>query len=368
MKKYILQIQKTILKNAGNEGPSNDLSVLLRVLSIFCIFHFLFLIFPIAYISNLYMTIFLIFGIGIMLGVIICTYENRTPAGLWLYNGFFLLYASLMSIFIGWEYFFVPMIFSTILLAFFALSLSLRIRLFYTSFCCVLTLILANSHYFLPLHTTPPLKIQIAILTLSTLLMFGTFTVISYAFYLKYSKSEEKIMQYTNRLEQMANTDALTTLWNRRAMNEHLMTLSKNFDKHKADFSVVILDIDFFKKVNDEYGHGMGDFVLKSLSYLFKTYMDGKGHVARWGGEEFLLTFENMDYDRAISYMETLRKRVEDQEFTFRDTTIRITITAGIEDYHSNIGLDQLLTKADEKLYLGKTSGRNRVVSAYTSV
>lgn len=368
MKKFFLQIQKSILKNTGNEGPSNDLSVLLRVLSIFCIFHFLFLIFPIAYISNLYMTIFLIFGIGIMLGVIICTYEKRTPVGLWLYNSFFLLYSSLMSIFIGWEYFFVPMIFSTILLVFFALSLSLRFRLSYTIFCCVLTAVLANSHYFLPLHTTPPLQVQIAILTLSILMMFGSFTAISYAFYLKYTKSEEKIVQYTKRLEQMANTDALTTLWNRRAMNEHLTDLAKNFDKHKTDFSVVILDIDFFKKVNDEYGHGMGDFILKSLSYLFKTYMEGKGQIARWGGEEFLLTFENMDYDRAISYMEALRLRVENQEFTFKDTTIRITITAGIEEYRSNIGLDQLLTKADEKLYIGKTSGRNRIVSAYTSV
>jgi diguanylate cyclase (GGDEF)-like protein len=111
----------------------------------------------------------------------------------------------------------------------------------------------------------------------------------------------------------------------------------------------------------------MGDFVLKSLSYLFKTYMDGKGHIARWGGEEFLLTFENMDYDRAIRLMEELRSRVENQEFTFKDITLRITITAGIEEYRSNIGLDQLLTKADEKLYSGKTSGRNCVVSTYTT-
>ena len=352
----------------GTEGPTNDLAVLLRVLAIFCIFHFLFLIFPIAYINNLYMTVFLIFGIGIMLGVLICTYENRTLAGLWLYNCVFLLYSFLMTVFIGWEYFFIPMIFSTILLVFFTISLTSRFRLFYTLFCCALTLTLANGHFFLPLHTTPPLNIRIIILTLSILMMFCSFSAIAYAFYFKYTKSEEKIIQYTKRLEQLVNTDALTTLWNRRAMNEHLATLAKNSGKYKSDFSVVILDIDFFKKVNDEYGHGMGDFVLKSLSYLFKTYMDGKGHVARWGGEEFLLTFENMDYDRAISYMETLRKRVEDQEFTFKDTTIRITITAGIEEYRSTVGIDQLLTKADEKLYLGKTSGRNRVVSAYTSV
>lgn len=367
MKQLFFKIRDYILKDVENEGQSNDLAVLLRILSLLCIFHFLFLVFPIAYIGNLFVPVFLIFGIGIMLGVLICTYENRTTSGLWLYNAVSLLYAVLMSVFIGWDYFFAPMIFSTILLVFFSIRFSIKFRLLYVCFCCALTLALANGYHLLPLHTEPPLKIQITILTLSILMMFCTFTTIAYAFYQKHTNSEEKIVQYNKRLEQLVNTDALTTLWNRRAMNEHLSSLVKNSGKYKTDFSIVILDIDFFKKVNDEYGHGMGDFVLKSLSYLFKTYMDGKGHVARWGGEEFLLTFEGIDYDRAIRLMDELRTRIENQEFTFKDITIRITITAGIEEYRSNIGLDQLLTKADEKLYIGKTSGRNRVVSAYTS-
>lgn len=350
-----------------NEGQSNDLAVLLRVLSILCIFHFLFLIFPIAYIGNLFVTVFLIFGIGIMLGVMICTYENRTISALWLYNAVFLLYAVLMSIFIGWDYFFVPMIFSTILLTFFSIRLSIRLRLIYVSFCCTLTLLLADCYHLIPMHSAPPLKIRIAILTLSILMMFFSFTAIAYAFYLKYINSEEKVVLYNRRLEQLVNTDSLTSLWNRRAMNDHLATLIKSSGKLQADFSVVILDIDYFKKVNDEYGHGMGDYVLKSLSYLFRIFMEGKGHVARWGGEEFLLTFEDMDYEQAIRLTEELRSRVEQQDFTFKDTTIHITITAGIEEYRSNLGLDQLLTKADEKLYLGKTSGRNRVISSHTS-
>ena len=97
MKQLLFKIRDYILKDVENEGQSNDLAVLLRVLSLLCIFHFLFLIFPIAYIGNLFVTVFLIFGIGIMLGVLICTYENRTTSGLWLYNAVFLLYAVYVS-------------------------------------------------------------------------------------------------------------------------------------------------------------------------------------------------------------------------------------------------------------------------------
>jgi len=357
-----------ITRDLEKEGESNDMAVLLRILSIIAALHYLFMVFPVAFIGNIMMTLFLIFGIGILVGVFICTYENRTIYGLWLYNTLFLVFSILMSVFIGWGYFFIPIVFATILLVFFCIKLTIRKKMFYTVFCAVLILLLGIGYYFIPLRTTPPLSIRIALLTINVCLSFFSFATVAYAFYVKYTKSEEKIIQYNKRLEQLVNTDTLTTLWNRRAMNEHLSVLVNNYNKYQTDFSLAILDIDFFKKVNDEYGHGMGDFVLKSLSYLLKTYMDGKGHVARWGGEEFLLTFEDMDYEQAISYMEELRVRIEDQEFAFKDVKMHLTITAGIEEYHSNIGLDQVLTKADEKLYVGKTSGRNQVVSSYYSM
>lgn len=368
MKKLYTKLKDYLLKDIEKEGVSNDLAILLRVLSIIGVVHCLFMIFPVAHIANILMTLYLIFSIGIFMGVYICTYEGRTMYGLWIYNTLVLSYAILLSVFIGWGYFFVPIIFSTILLVFFCIQLPIQRKLLYTAFCSVLVLILGIGHYFLPMHTTEPLVIRIILIVLNISLSFFSFTTISYAFYLKYTKSEEKIIQYNHRLEQLVNTDALTTLWNRRAMNEHLSILVNNYNKYQTDFSLAILDIDFFKKVNDEYGHGMGDFVLKSLSYILKTFMEEKGHVARWGGEEFLLTFEDMDYEQAIGFMEELRVRIEEREFSFKDVTIHLTVTAGIEEYHTNIGLDQILTKADEKLYVGKTSGRNQIVSSYYSI
>lgn len=359
------KIKDYILRDLEKEGESNDLSVLLRMLSIIGFFFYFILIFPIAYIGNVMMTLFLIFSIGIFIGVFICTYENRTMYGLWMYNILLLLFTILMTLFVGWGLFFVPIVFPTVLLTFFSIKLSIGKKLLYSGISALTMIALGISYNFIPFQTAPPVSVKIIILVLNVGLSFISFTAIAYAFYLKYTKSEEKIIQYNKRLEQLVNTDALTTLWNRRAMNEHLSILVNNYNKYQTDFSLAILDIDFFKKVNDEYGHGMGDFVLKSLSYLLKTFMDGKGQVARWGGEEFLLTFENMDYDQAIGLMEELRVRIEDQEFAFKDVKMHLTITAGIEEYHTNIGLDQALTKADEKLYVGKTSGRNQVVSSY---
>lgn len=368
MTKLYSKIKEYIMKDMEKEGSSNDLAVLLRILSVFSILHFFILIFAVAYIGQIAMTLLLIFSIGLLLGTFIFTYENRTIHGLWLYNTVILFYTILMSIFVGWGYFFIPSLFITILLVFFSIQTAFRWKIFYACFCGIVTILLSVFCYFIPLHTAPPLFIQIIVHILNIAMTFLAFAMVASAFYMKYMRSEEKIIQYTKRLEQLVNTDALTTLWNRRAMNEHLSILVNNYTKNQTDFSVAILDIDFFKKVNDEYGHGMGDFVLKSLSYLLKTYMDEKGHVARWGGEEFLLTFEDMDYDQAIGHMEELRVRIEEQEFAFKDVKLHLTITAGIEEYQTTTGLDQILTKADEKLYIGKTSGRNQIVSSYYSI
>ncbi len=367
MKDIIQKIKNTILKDMEKEGDSNDLSVLVRILSIICIIHHFILIFPVAYTGDIFMTLFLIFDIGILLGAIICTYENKTLTSVWLFNAIILISSVLLSVFVGWGYFFIPIIFSTILLVFFSVRIRIRRKLIYAISCGVLVLLIAIVNNFIPLHTAPPVHMRIILSTINISLTFFTFTTIAYAFYEKYTKSEEKIIQYNKRLEQLVNTDALTTLWNRRAMNEHLSILTNNYNKYQTDFSLAIMDIDFFKKVNDEYGHGMGDFVLKSLSYLLKTYMEDKGHVARWGGEEFLLTFENMDYDQAIKFLEELRIKIENQEFSFKDVTLHLTISVGVEEYHSGKGLDQVLTLADEKLYIGKTSGRNKVVSTYNA-
>lgn len=187
-------------------------------------------------------------------------------------------------------------------------------------------------------------------------------TIFAYFFMHKFSASEMKIMQYSRKLEMIATTDPLTKLQNRRGMMTHI---ERHLEESKHDdrmVTIAIGDIDFFKKINDTYGHEAGDYVLETLAKIMNEFMDGKGTVARWGGEEFLFSFEGINGDYAFEHMSKLLHMIERYVFTYDGTDIKVTMTFGIEEYDSNVGLDKVISKADEKLYMGKTQGRDRVI------
>ena len=126
--------------------------------------------------------------------------------------------------------------------------------------------------------------------------------------------------------------------------------------------TVAIGDIDFFKHINDTYGHDAGDYVLETIAKIMNEFMESKGMVARWGGEEFLFSFENINGDYAFEEMSKLLHLIERYEFSFNGTPIKVTMTFGLEEYDDNLGVDKVISKADEKLYMGKEQGRNRVI------
>lgn len=119
----------------------------------------------------------------------------------------------------------------------------------------------------------------------------------------------------------------------------------------------------FSKKINDTYGHNCGDQVLKSLAELFKEKTLGSGHVCRWGGEEFLFFFPGMNLDNSSTIMNEINIAVSKCIITYKDITVHVTMTFGVEenDYQSNIS--ELIKHADDKLYYGKTHGRDTVIS-----
>lgn len=172
--------------------------------------------------------------------------------------------------------------------------------------------------------------------------------------------AERQLRLDNETLNKEAGTDPLTGLPNRRDM----ISLIEDFQKQNPEhvFSVAIADIDFFKKVNDTYGHACGDYTLIQLTNLFKSESRERFTAARWGGEEFCFFLPDLNLDEAGQIMNDLSYAVEKMPLDFEDKHFNITITVGVEetDFHSS--LDQLLDSADEKLYLGKNSGRNRVV------
>ena len=144
----------------------------------------------------------------------------------------------------------------------------------------------------------------------------------------------------------------------------------ENFDlnaRYGSNFSIIMIDIDFFKKVNDTYGHDAGDEVLKSLADILKNEKVGNEafRPGRWGGEEFMVVCGgyNGDIKKIAAYFETLRTRIADNVINYNGTEIKVTATIGLALYEPHKTLNELVKEADAKLYKGKESGRNRVVS-----
>lgn len=195
---------------------------------------------------------------------------------------------------------------------------------------------------------------------MNTIHIIAKLTIFAYFFMIKFSASETKIMQYSKKLEMIATTDPLTKLQNRRGMFNHLESYLK--EKPDESLTLVLGDIDFFKKINDTYGHDAGDYVLETLAKIMKEYMNGKGMVARWGGEEFLFSFEGINGDFAFEYMNVLLHMIERYEFSYNDIDFKVTMTFGVEEYDQRDNIEKTVSSADEKLYMGKEAGRDRVI------
>ena len=172
--------------------------------------------------------------------------------------------------------------------------------------------------------------------------------------------AERQLRLDNENLNREAGTDPLTGLPNRRDMISLIEAFQKQNPEHV--FSVAIADIDFFKKVNDTYGHACGDYTLIRLTDLFKSESKDRYTAARWGGEEFCFFIPDKNLDEAGQIMNDLSYAVEKMPLDFEDHHFNITITVGVEETDFRSTLEQLLDSADEKLYLGKNSGRNRVV------
>lgn len=169
------------------------------------------------------------------------------------------------------------------------------------------------------------------------------------------------LVKMQKSLQELVEQDILTGLYNRRSGEKLLRRTCENYRKDGVPFCVAIGDIDHFKNVNDTYGHECGDITLATISERMKEHMRGKGFVARWGGEEMLLVYNNMQLDTAVSCISELLEEIRGQRIIYGDTTLGVTMTFGITE--GNDGkVEHIVRDADEKLYEGKNSGRNKIV------
>lgn len=172
--------------------------------------------------------------------------------------------------------------------------------------------------------------------------------------------AERQLRLDNQELHKEAGTDPLTQLPNRRAMLDEInLYLKKAPDQ---PFGVAIADIDFFKNVNDTYGHNCGDYTLQELSRMFREAAGENYKVCRWGGEEFCFFLPGKNLDEAGVVMHDLCFAVRQLPLSFEGNDFSITITIGVteNDFHSP--MSDILEEADRKLYMGKNSGRDQVV------
>ncbi|MGL1903310.1 MAG: diguanylate cyclase [Fibrobacterales bacterium] len=178
--------------------------------------------------------------------------------------------------------------------------------------------------------------------------------------HLELQKIKRELLITNKKLQQLAITDELTQTYNRRNMIDRLRDAFSYSDRYKTDVSVLMVDLDYFKRVNDSFGHNAGDAVLSDVSKVMKEMVRDSDVVGRWGGEEFVLIFPHTNIDGALEVSEKIRRELEERSWAM--TQAGVTISGGLVQHQRGEAIDDCINRADILMYKAKEAGRNRIV------
>ncbi|MSP90234.1 MAG: GGDEF domain-containing protein [Myxococcales bacterium] len=179
----------------------------------------------------------------------------------------------------------------------------------------------------------------------------------------KYLAGDNIELAYHEEIYRLTIEDSLTQIANKRALLDFLEREFARAKRYQRELSVIMLDLDHFKRINDTYGHLMGDFVLRDCARLIGGRVRKEELFARYGGEEFCIVLPEMGRENAMKFAETIRALVEEHTFTFETNTVRVTASFGVAQVLDSMAKpDEVVLAADENLYAAKHDGRNRVV------
>ncbi len=197
-----------------------------------------------------------------------------------------------------------------------------------------------------------------------TVVFFTSLLSIMIAFVLGYIV----VMRLVNRLRHLSQHDSLTSLLNRRAFEQLLSREAHRLQRFNEPFSVLLVDIDHFKRINDRLGHAAGDAVLRQVAQILMAQAREVDRVARYGGEEFCVLLPHTEHEGAMQAAERLRLAVNSHKVAWRDDTLTLSISTGVAcASNPEESLEALMRRADIALYRAKSEGRNRVVAAVES-
>ena len=344
---------------------SGDMLALIRLS---CINTFIFSVVHAFFLLFMFKNLKLVLSVGSLSLALLCllvsTYKTTKhyPILLYLYSLLVLTLLSLFTLWFGVELGYHLGILILVLIIFYKTGNKKYVKLDY--FWSVMLVLFSFATWFLVIsygNKLPVSKIDLFWLSFAYFCWGGISVIkVAWFYHYKFTKNEEDLIQYNQQLELLSKTDTLTKLVNRRGFFDYIDTL----DLKSYDLFFVMCDIDYFKKVNDNYGHDIGDVVLKRVSSVLTTNITTPAKVCRWGGEEFLIVIPDKTQKQVVDLLESLRMQVARESFNItEEKSFFVTMTFGVSEFKiDRETVEDCIKRADENLYIGKQRDRNRVV------
>jgi len=196
---------------------------------------------------------------------------------------------------------------------------------------------------------------------LRLLYSFLTVTFLSALYEYSREKSYKQALALSEKYQRLAHLDPLTQLSNRRDALAIFKREKARTARSKEPLSIILCDVDYFKKINDKFGHNAGDVVLIALAEIFTKSMRDQDCVARWGGEEFLFILPQTEAKSANIFAEKIQEKLQHHLVNYENENISVRVSMGIEELKENQTIDEMINNADKHLYQAKNSGRNQI-------
>lgn len=352
-------IYENICRDTGEQNESAKLIAVIRFLTLTMLVHSFVCGVFISFTGHTGSLILALLSLVLFLAVFVLSYRYNTFTSYCILNVCILIWTIANVYYLGWNIGIQHFLAVLLVFVFFSKYKHEAGKLVYAFFLFSLRLFL----YFYCRSNAPVVslssKLSSALQITNSFFIFCSFGLVAYLFSTTTQEMEGKLIEYNRKLVKQANTDTLTGLYNRRRTIEYLENLLASSD---TQISICLCDIDFFKRVNDTYGHDVGDEVLKRIAETFQKRLPPDTFISRWGGEEFLLIFPRLNGDESIIALETLRQKIKELVFGGGTETFSVSLTYGLVEYDYHSDLTTLLKEADEKLYLGKEGGRDRII------
>lgn len=355
------KIEEFIGKDTMAENESKKLVVVIRLLVLSIVFYFLVNAALCSAALSLGGALLYIAFAVMFVGIFGMSYRYNSLPVLLIFSFGMMVWICIMVHYMGWNIGVQHFLMVILILCFFSTYRHYIEKISIAIFLCVFRMFLFFVYHSRIAEIQLPKVAENGFQCINTITIFWCISVIMFIFSKDTQKLEGKLVEYNNKLMVQANTDILTGLFNRRRAMEYMEELSHK-SVNNMGFSLCICDIDFFKKVNDNYGHDVGDEVLVKISEIFQKEIKKENFAARWGGEEFLLLFPECNGDDAYAKLEMIRSDIKKLRFFAGDMDFGITMTFGLAEYDFVNGLKATIKEADEKLYAGKEQGRDRIV------